>query len=370
MASGKKNLTEEREAKMLRSSEPDLKVILGSGDEASVLLYHSQTLASKSKYVDTMLSVPMKERDEYVISFPDISAETWEKMMKFIDDPVATRKMDERDALFLVEFYDKYEFGGGRNLCSHIISNYFTPRSLARMEEKRKLDLDLVIDLVNVAHKTNLEDALKAGLNYIWEKLQSAELPYGRSMFTELQLEKLAPVLKYSKANWRSLGLSIYLDMDFQAEDFPKTFVTTCQRWEEFSLLQRCISHIVVSGTTCNADGEYLREVPCWDRYNPYDGDDEEERTTSWGGHDVTFRVQYWEPKDEDTYRGWAIVRKYPPTGFDEDGDPIGVVKKKCWIALHSTNHRHPPRKGWISCDELARGEPKIKYVLNDEINR
>ena len=368
MASGKKNITgEEREAKMLRSSEPDLKVILGTGDNESVLLYHSQTLASKSKYVDTMLSVPMKEREEYVISFPDISTETWELMMKFIDDPVAARKMDEKDALSLVEFYDKYEFGGGRNLCSHIISDYFAPRSLARREEKRKLDLDLVIDLVNVAHKTNLEDALKAGLNYIWEKLQSIQQPYGRLMFTESHLTKLAPVLKYSKANWKRLDLSILDDFDAGAEDFPKTFVTTCQKWEEFSLLQRCISHIVVSGTSCNADGEYCQDFfPCWDRYKP----EEEERTSSWGGQDVTFRVQFWEPKDEDTYRGWAIVRKYPPTGFDEDGDPIGVVKKKCWIALHSTNQRHPPRTGWISCDELARGEPKIKYVLNDEITR
>ena len=92
MASDNNNTTDEREAKRLRSSEPDLKVILGTGDNESVLLYHSQTLASKSKYVDTMLSVPMKERDEYVISFPDISAETWEQMMKFIDGFSSNKK--------------------------------------------------------------------------------------------------------------------------------------------------------------------------------------------------------------------------------------------------------------------------------------
>ena len=364
MASGKKNLTEEREAKMLRSSEPDLKVILGTGDNESVLWYHSQTLASKSKYVDTMLSVPMKERDEYVISFPDISAETWEQMMKFIDDPVAARKMDERDALSLVEFYDKYEFGGGRNLCSYIISDYFSTRSLVRMEKEHKLDLDLIIDLVNVAHKANLGDALKQGLKYIWKKLQSFETRYGRLMFTESQLAKLVPVLKYSKANRKSLGLSIYGFDDLEADAFPKLFVRASQSWENESLLQRCISHIAVSGTSCNADGDYTSEED-WDHYTP-----EEERTTHWGGDEVTFRVEFWEPNDEDTYRGWTIVRKYPPTGFDEDGDPIGVVKKKCWIAQHSTNNCFPPRTGWISCDERARGEPKIKYVLNDEITR
>ena len=53
---------------------------------------------------------------------------------------------------------------------------------------------------------------------------------------------------------------------------------------------------------------------------------------------------------------------------MDEDGDPIGVDKKKCWIATQSTNHRYPPRKGWVSCDPLAKGNPEIKYVLNEEI--
>lgn len=352
-------------AKKLRSSEPDLKVILGSGEnEESVLWYHSQTLAAKSKYIDTMLSVPMKERDEYAISFPDINTETWEQMMKFIDDPVAARKMDERDALSLVEFYDKYEFGGGRNLCSHIISDYFVPSSIRKLEKKHKLDLDLVIDLLIVAHKANLEDALEPGLIYIWEKLQSTDFPYGRLMFTESHLTKLVPVLKYAKANRKRLGFSICVDFDFEAEDFPKTFVTSVQTWENNNLLRRSISRIVVSGTACNADGSYSQgDYGFWDVYQP-----EEERTTRWGGHQVTFDVQYWEPTDEDTYKGWAIVRKYSPTGFDEDGDPIDGDKKKCWIALHSTNHRFPPRTGWISCDALARGEPKVKYVLNDEI--
>ena len=151
--------------------------------------------------------------------------------------------------------------------------------------------------------------------------------------------------------------------MDLEAEDFPKTFISTRQSWEKDVLLSRCISHIVVSGTSCNADGDFTYDRLSWDQYKP-----DEERTARWGGHQVTFRVQYWEPKDEDTYKGWAIVRKYPPTGIDEDGDPIGIDKKKCWVAPYSTNHQYPPLTGWISCDQLARGKPTIKYVLRDEI--
>ena len=92
------NTTDERQAKKLRSSEPDLKVILGSGDDQSILWYHSPTLAAKSNYIDTMLAVPMKERNEHVISFPDITTETWEQMMKFIDDPIAVRQMNVQES--------------------------------------------------------------------------------------------------------------------------------------------------------------------------------------------------------------------------------------------------------------------------------
>jgi len=355
--------TDERQAKKLRSSEPDLKVILGSGDDQSILWYHSQALSLKSKYIDTMLAVPMKEQREHVISFPDITSETWEQMIKFIDDPIAVRQMNVQDALSVIEFYDKYEFEAGRNLCSHIISDYLKFNSLYDMEKKGTLDLDLIIDLVIVAHKASLEDALKPGLVYIWRKLQSSRTPYGRLMFTELQLKRLMPVLKYSKANRQLLRLDIHSEMDLEAENFPKDFVSSRQSWEKDMLLSRCISHIVVSGTSCNADGDFTYDRLSWDQYKP-----DEERTVRWGGHQVTFRVQYWEPKDEDTYKGWAIVRKYPPTGMDEDGDPIGVDKKKCWIAPYSTNHQYPPFTGWISADPLARGKPTIKYVLRDEI--
>jgi len=360
------NTTDERQAKKLRSSEPDLKVILGSGDDQSILWYHSQTLAAKSKYIDTMLSVDMKERNEHVISFPDITSETWEQMMKFIDDPIAARKMNEKDALSVVEFYDKYEFEGGRNLCSHIISDYLKFPSLLDMEKKGTVNLDLIIDLVVTAHKANMEDALKPGLYYIWRRLHSPQVPYGRLMFTELQLKRLVPVLKYSKANRVRLDLRVRMDLDLEEgedDEFAKEFVSNNQLWHNNTLLSRCISHIELSGTNGNADGDFTQCYGCWDRYKP-----DEERTARWGGHQVTFRVQYWEPKDEDTYKGWAIVRKYPPTGIDEDGDPIGIDKKKCWIAPYSTNHQYPPFTGWIPCDQLARGKPTIKYVLRDEI--
>ena len=128
--------SDERDAKRLRSSEPDLKVILGSGDEETVQWYHSQTLASKSKYIDTMLAVPMREREDRVISFPDIEPDVWEKMIKFLDNPIAARCMNAKDAVEVAVFYDKYEFVDGRELCSLIMMDYMRDRSIHNMEKR------------------------------------------------------------------------------------------------------------------------------------------------------------------------------------------------------------------------------------------
>ena len=92
----------ERERKRLRSStaEPDLKVIVGdSGDVTVTKWYYSQTLASKSKYIDTMLSTPMNESQTKTITFPDIQPNIWDKMMLFLDSPLAVRKMNTNDAV-------------------------------------------------------------------------------------------------------------------------------------------------------------------------------------------------------------------------------------------------------------------------------
>lgn len=99
----------EREPKRLRSSEPDLQVILGSGNDTSTHWCHSQSIALKSKYVDAMLSTPMREQETRTITFPDISLSLWNKN-KFLDDPSAARKMTVEDVQNVAMLYDKYEF--------------------------------------------------------------------------------------------------------------------------------------------------------------------------------------------------------------------------------------------------------------------
>merc|ERR1712129_97596 len=238
-----------------------------------------------------------------------------------------------------------------------------------------------IIDIVIVAHKSNMEDTFKEGMKYIWFKLNS--IRHGSLMFTEAQLEKLQPVLEYSKENSHRLGLGIIslpTTTKLEEKDFPKHFISECQKEDAHEFLDSCISHVEISGSGSGADRKYEKDL--FDLYTPMN---EEERVRVpgekgwWDGQQVSFRVQYWVPDseyngtdptdDEDKFKGWCIIRRIPPTQVDEDDPYPPSVKKICWIAPHSTNFKYPPLRGWIPYDPLARGNPTLKYLLNDSIS-
>lgn len=59
----------------------------------------------------------------------------------------------------------------------------------------------------------------------------------------------------------------------------------------------------------------------------------------------------------------WAIVRYTPPA--DEEDD---VEYEICWYAPYSKNMALPPPIGWVPDDPLARGHPRLKYILHESI--
>ena len=382
--------TNEREEKRLRSCEPDLKVILGSGEGESIQWYHTPTLASKSKYIDTMLAVPMKESTDSVISFPDITPDIWAKMLKFLDNPIAVREMTAKDAVEIVAFYDKYEFVEGVKLCSYVMMDYLSDDSLDKMEKSFSLDndnIDLIVNSVVTAHKANLEDVYKKGMKYILDKFKSpAELgfltPYGRLMFTESHLEKLAPAFSYCKErsgdnhNWRRLELPYPPFSEWQVKQpyFAKESIVEGQLEQILSLWDSCILHIKICDSL-KCDGTYEKSVGVGEVLDTYKPTDYFTGSASrrWGDENVDYRVQYWvpqydydgtEPDSKDKFKGWAIIRKYPPTEGNRHGR-----KKRCWIALHSENLKLPPLKGWVpdSDDPNATGNPSIRYILDSK---
>ena len=385
----------EPESKKLRSSEPDLKVIIGSeeaekaapgadadgkasanGDGAEkkqpfvvTKWYHSPSLAAKSKYVDALLAAPMKESESRTITFPDISPETWELMMKFIDDPVASRSMKSKDVVKVAKFYDKYEFTGGSSLCDIVLRDYFKSVSQACPLDKSfsipplhksnnvvPPDLDFVTKAVELAHEANLKDAFEEGMGFIWRMLGSFRVPIGRTMFSKNHMETLAPLLDATKGGVGS-GRSCLNDYDLKNADFPKEHVEDSAAFVTRVALFSFISCIELSGSTCDADGRFVKGNSHFE-FVPDD-----ERKVRWKGEYQKVSIQCRTAEE-----GWVVVIETLPP-LDEDGDPDydSIVETVAWRAPHSGNLPLPPSTGWASVDPLARGEIKIKYILKEE---
>jgi hypothetical protein len=342
---------DEPQAKKLRSCEPDLKVTIGSAENKVVRWYHAAILANHSAYVDAMLSSDLKESQSKEISFPDITPETWDAMLKYVEDPVAGRTMQVKDIhnLDLAKHFDKYDFKAGRDLCEQTIMEYI--ERVSNNEKAELMNANLLVDTVVMAVEANLEKAKHKGMEYIWRKLSRLTVPFGRAMFAEGHMKKLAPLLLEDSEHSRysSYGLS---KKEIASPDFPEMFVLKCRSWVKDRIIWEEISHITVSGTYCEADGDYFPSFlsPVFET--------RDERKGRWDGVEVTFRVS-WETDN------WVIVRDTLPT-LDEDGeiDHDSIVTTVCWESPCSGNLTFPPKQNWIPVDPLARGTPKIEYFF------
>ena len=364
----------ERTPKKLRSSEPDLQIILGTGDDVSTQWHHSSLLAAKSKYIDTMLSTQMREQASRTITFPDISPAVWEKMNTFLDDPLAARKMKPEDVRDIALFYDKYEFTLGCKLCEEVIVEYFDSESLRKMENSYTLDLELIIDLTSVAHEANFKSAFKTGLDYLLNKLADSDYgrlrQYGRCMFTEKHLKRVFPMIKDTSLPNTHIGiLKSLLDGEDESleelvnrPNIEKEFINTCKDLRHQHLLYHAISHLVVSGAD-PADGKYETHGFNMGFYHAGGNDN---RVTAWSNQRVKFKIHYTSRGEED---GWAIVRYVPPPPTtDSDEEDPEYEYKICWWAQYSKNMCLPPISGWVPHDPLAHRNPTIKYILRKSI--
>ena len=351
----------------LRSSDPDLKVVLDSGKDQVTKWYYAPSLANKSKYIDTMLSTPMKESDTRTITFPDITQEFWDAAIEFIDNPVAARRMEASDVLNVAKFYDKYEFVDGTNLCDCVLLDHF--EHLGVDETKLSVDVDLLIDLVVIAHETNLSRAARVGVMYIWGKLRlPREPPYNRTMFTESHLEKVLPAMLHelSGAAWPGGGPLYnpgYPFPNLDEPDFPKVFARVSIQQTEEALLHSCIKHIKLSDVECVVNGRRYDIGGTCKKGTVISGRCYEYVST---GGMVNFKIRKML-YDEVHFQGWAIV-----VLIDDE------VEEICWVAPCSTALNFPPKRGWkkwkkSESDSLFESEekkhltPTITYILNKE---
>ena len=355
----------EPEPKRIRSSEPDLKVVIGSEDNEGVgdgerkmgggddgeeqptnmvtKWYHSQALATKSKYIDALLAAPMKESESRTITFPDITPATWELMMKFIDNPLASRTMKAKDVVKVATYYDKYEFTGWTELCDHVLEEYFNLSALTP-------NIDFIVDAVVVAKDANLHKSFVAGMPLIRAVLRSTDVPLGRTAFTVEHMRKLAPLMYEAADEARFLGGRY----DVKSDAFPEKFVGDCSDYFAHQTLVSFISCIKLSGSNC-ADGDFKKgnDYSFWLKEGvPFGARGEQRRTVlhfDGEGQEVSIRRR---SKEE----GWTIIFKKART----------AVETVAYKVPYSGNLPLPPSNGWVSAHPLAKGNLTLRYSTSE----
>jgi hypothetical protein len=321
--------------KRLRSSEPNLKITVGGGStgaggnsEAVEHWYHSSVMATHSNYIDTILATPMQESKTFELSFPDIAPGTWNSMMKFLEVPVEGRLMQAEAVMEVAHAYDQYDFPKGRELCGHVLTEYF--KNMKTTPD----DLDFLIDAILLADTVNLEEAKNAGVEWLAETLKSTEILSGQTIFSEAHMKKLVPLIVKEELLFQTIkyrcGVRVESKDDVLSHLFPRLIVQGFRSSHMHSLLGSMVPRITLSG--CNTDGVFEQHsVYRWVRSAPNDSDRSD-----------MFRITL----EQD---GWVIG--------GEDGEQ--VIE---WRCPHSQNLPLPPKVGWKPAHELARGDPRLTY--------
>ena len=108
---------------MIRSSDPDLTIIVGQGEQQEIYEYHSPIIAMHSQYIDNMLATPVREQETRTISFPDIDSTDWESMIGYLQ-PGALPPQTLDQVRVVLPFYDKYEFQSGLAICDRMLAAF------------------------------------------------------------------------------------------------------------------------------------------------------------------------------------------------------------------------------------------------------
>lgn len=328
----------EPKPKKLKSSEPDLRILVGT--ESKPYFYYSNIMANHSDYIDTMLASPMVESQTMEIRFPDIESEVWEKLVAFLEKPINVLEMTVKDAMDLAPLYDKYNFREGRELCSRVLAKY-----MKKEEEPQDLDLGLRVDVVLLADEFNLEQAYNAGVEDLRRKLGDVQT---RIIFTEAQVKKMVPLIAKEKSLLRAVGKT---KEEVLSPLFPEYLIQKYSSWRTGQILDNAIPFIQLSGSRCKADGLFH-----YDNFDEWTSD----RSGQWAGQELKFFIK-------NPGSGWEIIGETLPD-VDEDGEEYyeNVVSKTLWRAPNSGNFIIPPRNGWKAVDALSRGDPKLQYIYAD----
>jgi len=339
--------------KKLKSVHADLKIVVGGGGGAATgsseeeggggggsmmktFRYPTAIMANHSEFIDTKLANWSNNNDGDgivgEISFPDIDPAVWVKMIGFLEDPVKARNMTVQDALEVVQFYTQYIFPKGCALCSDVMVIY-----LVTADDSTTPDLDLCIDMIVAAKNHNLVEVYNAAVEYFVGKFERIET---RKMFTRNHLVKLASVIAEDESLLRAVGFTVE---DVLSSLFPSAFA-----WKNDLFV--AVKRVKLSDTKVNADGDYTIK---------YSG------RASWC--QKWFNCPSPNPFVQERFRfKFFMMEGVTENNDGKDWEIVGVndaeEKVILWRAPNSAHQPLPPQTGWVAVDELAIGDPTVKY--------
>jgi len=349
---------------ILKCDHANVKVIVGGEKEGKMYWHHRSILASQSGMVDTKLSTSVgvaseKKKEVSIkvtkISFPDISPSQWEKMIRFITDPVAIRDMTVDDAMGLVVLYDKYDFHTGLKLCDKVLSTIFYKNEQEfKSHVMNNLELlDRCVHVVVLSHEKNLKTTLVNGMAWL-HKIFYWNYYAECVILTVDHIRQLVPVIAcYSDdENYENVQDAIKKRLSGESIDilnplFPEYFVSQIQLIVSRNTSLKLVNQITISNCGAPAAGIYNADNYNYDNYEIsgtclyyYLNSDD----------DVSFSLKKNQIGD------WIII--------EDDG-----IETLLFICNGSRNETLPPKTGWKRIDGADRlGQtrlPVLSYYCN-----
>jgi hypothetical protein len=320
-----------------------------------VFWHYSQVLASQSRYVDALLSAPLaaaatrkinnegKAANLTEITFPDISPSQWERMIKFLADPVATRNMSKEDAIELIIPYDKYDFTQGIRLCDEVLSSMFYKDSEVFKEHMNDLDLlDRCVDVVVLSHEKNLKKTMENAKYCLYDILFDGYDPE-LVILTVDHVRKLVPVIaSYNDDRSNTIHYIHYnlqstieqrlgkKDIDILSPMFPNFFVAQIQLIAARNTALKLVNEISIINCGAYVSGDYDA--------GKNSGFEFDETCTYYKRIDPAALRYVWLKKNE--VGDWTISEDL------RDGDVVQL-----FICKGSRCATLPPKTGWERID-------------------
>ena len=173
------------DSKRLRLSEADLEItcILEEDDEkqntsslsSKTYMRHSVVMATRSQFIDNLLTTEMKEKEEMKLTL-HVSPSTFELAMLLLEDPSEANSATPEQVLQVAPFYDQYAFDGGIKLVVSVLSKFLDEWTTdERANQTPKLiEMERIVGAIAFSHSSNIDSLVEKSKTFWSQRIGSS----------------------------------------------------------------------------------------------------------------------------------------------------------------------------------------------------